>query len=385
MTAETDVISRAAEAFPPSSPTRIGAEVEWLVFDREDHSKPIPAQQVARVADGPLPAGGAITIEPGGQLELVARPYPDPVELVDAMAADTAELVRRFQGHGLTLVSLGLDPIRPPRRTLDTPRYEAMEKYFAARSPAGLQMMNLTASFQVNIGFGPNPTITWRRAQAVAPVLMAAFANSPTTEDGAFQSASRRQQIWAATDPTRTRPVCGGPENWAAYVLDANLMLRWRDHRIEPQLDELTFRECLQGSDPPSRADLELHVTTLFPPLKPRGYLEVRMLDALPAPGRMAATATVWAVLTDPDVGDAAEAICRAIPHAWCRATQAGLGDPAVREAAADVLDLTARASSATAPSLADACDTWRDERALSPNPSQSVAQLVGRAREAIA
>ena len=385
MTTETDVISRAAEAFPPSSPTRIGAEVEWLVYDRDDHNKPNPAELVARVANGPLPAGGAITIEPGGQVELVTRPYPDPVELVDAVAADAAVLVRRFQEHGLALVSLGLDPIRPPRRTLDTPRYRAMEKYFAARSPAGLQMMSLTASFQINIGFGPNPSLTWHRAQAVAPVLMAAFANSPTTDGTAFQSASCRQQIWTATDPSRTRPVCGGPEDWAAYVLDANLMLRWRDHRIESQLDELPFRECLQSSDPPTRDDLELHLTTLFPPLKPRGYLEVRMLDALPAPGRMAAIAAVWAILTDPDVGDAAEAICRAVPDAWCRATQAGLGDPAVREAAANVLDLAARASSATASSLADACKTWRDEHVISPNPPQLVAQLVDRAREAVA
>ena len=99
----------------------------------------------------------------------------------------------------------------------------------------------------------------------------------------------------------------------------------------------------------------------------------------------MAATATVWTVLTDPDVGDAAESICRAIPDAWCRATQAGLDDPAVREAAANVLDLAARASSATAPSLAGACKTWRDERVLSPNPPQPLVQLVDRAREAIA
>ncbi len=385
MTTETDVISRAAAAFPPSSPTRIGAEVEWLVFDREDHSKSIPAEQVARVADGPLPAGGAITIEPGGQVELVTRPFPDPVELVDAVAADTAELVRRFQRHGLALVSLGLDPIRPPRRTLDIPRYEAMEKYFAARSPAGIQMMNLTASFQINIGFGPDPSITWRRAQAVAPVLMAAFANSPTTEGNAFQSASCRQQIWAATDPTRTRPVCGGPENWGTYVLNALLMLRRRNNRIEPQLDELTFKECLQGSDPPTQADLELHLTTLFPPLKPRGYLELRMLDALPAPGRVAAIATVWVILTDPDAGAAAEAICRAIPDAWCRATQAGLGDSAVREAAAAVLDLATGASAAIAPSLIGACKMWRDEHVLSPNPPESLTQLLADAREPIA
>ena len=355
------------------------------MFDREDYSKSIPAEHVAGVANGRLPAGGAITIEPGGQVELVSRPYPDPVELADAVAADAAELARRFKEHGLALVSLGLDPIRPPQRTLDTPRYEAMEKYFAARSPAGLQMMNLTASFQINIGFGSNPSVTWHRSQAVAPILMAAFANSPTTGADAFQSASCRQQIWTATDPTRTRPVCGGPQNWATYVLNANLMLRWRDHRIEPQLHQRTFRECLQGGDPPTRADLELHVTTLFPPLKPRGYLEVRMLDALPALGRMAATATVWAVLTDPDVGDAAGATCRAIPDAWSRATQAGLGDPAIREAAAIVLDLAARASSATSPSLADACKIWRDERVLSSNPPLPVTLLVDSAREAVA
>ena len=109
------------------------------------------------------------------------------------------------------------------------------------------------------------------------------------------------------------------------------------------------------------------------------------MLDALPASGRMAATATVWAVLTDPDVGDAAEAICRAIPDAWCRATQAGLDDPAVREAAAAVLDLAANANASIAPSLVDACKTWRDERVLSPEPPESLTKLFDRAREAAA
>lgn len=377
MTTEAEVAQRAAEAFAPSSPPRIGAEVEWLIFDRDDRSKAIPAEQVARVAEGPLPAHGAITIEPGGQLELVTQPLPDPAQLSDAIAADTAVLVERFERHGLMLVSLGLDPIRPPQRTLFTSRYEAMEAFFTAHSPAGLQMMNLTASFQINIGFGPDPPTTWRRAQAIAPVLAAAFANSPTTGRNALQPVSHRQQVWAATDPSRTRMAVGEPDCWEAYVLDARMMLRQRGTRIEPHLEGLTFRECLRGADPPIPAELELHLTTLFPPLKPRGYLEIRMLDALPAHGRVAALATVWSGLTDHETGAAAEAIGNAIPSAWCRATRAGLGDEAIRGAAGAVLELASTANSATSPALANACLRWREERVDSPDQPPSVDQLL--------
>ena len=91
-------------------------------------------------------------------------------------------LANRFADHGLALVPLGLDPIREPVRTLDVERYQDMERHFLDVSPSGVRMMNLTASLQLNIDFGPEPARTWQRANAVAPLLAAAFANSPTTD-----------------------------------------------------------------------------------------------------------------------------------------------------------------------------------------------------------
>ena len=152
-----DVAARADAAFAPSAEVRIGAEVEWLVFDRGDLTRRIDAADAARIASGQLPAGGTVTIEPGGQVELVTPPHDGPRRLIDAIESDTTVLAHRFADHGLALVPLGLDPIRDPVRTLDVARYEAMERHFLEVSPAGVRMMNLTASLQLNIDFGSEP------------------------------------------------------------------------------------------------------------------------------------------------------------------------------------------------------------------------------------
>ncbi|MBC49918.1 MAG: ergothioneine biosynthesis glutamate--cysteine ligase EgtA, partial [Ilumatobacter sp.] len=206
-----DVAARADAAFTPSAEVRIGAEVEWLVFDRSDLTRRIDASDAARTASGELPAGGTVTIEPGGQVELVTPPHDGPRSLIDAIESDTAALANRFAEHDLALVPLGLDPIRDPVRTLEVERYKAMERHFLDVSPAGVQMMNLTASLQLNIDFGPDPVQTWQRAHAIAPLLAAAFVNSPTTDGTEFQPISHRMRIWAATDPTRTRPADPDP------------------------------------------------------------------------------------------------------------------------------------------------------------------------------
>lgn len=86
---------------------------------RPSRQRLIGADHVAEVADVVLPAGGTITIEPGSQLELVTRPFAGPQQLVAAMSRDIDALVERFSDDGLNLVSLGLDPIRPPHRSLD--------------------------------------------------------------------------------------------------------------------------------------------------------------------------------------------------------------------------------------------------------------------------
>lgn len=357
---EGDVAARTRAAFAPSDRVRIGAEVEWLVYDRTEPTREVTAPETAATAAGPLPADGAVTIEPGGQLELVTVPAAGPRALVEAIEADTAVLVERFARAGLQLVPLGLDPVRPPRRTLDVARYEAMERYFAERTPAGLRMMNLTASLQLNIDFGPDPAATWRRAHAFAPVLTAAFANSPTVDGSTFAPVSHRQQIWNATDPSRTRPVGEEPDDWHRYVLDAQVMLRGSTpSTVEPARGASTFEDWLRGDDPPTIEELDIHVTTLFPPLRPRGFLELRMIDAVPADGRAAAIATVWSLLTDADAADIATRACREVT--WEVATEAGLRDEATRAAATEVLGIVATKLGHEEPELGRAAAAWCD------------------------
>jgi glutamate--cysteine ligase len=374
---EAAVVAKAARAFTPTRDVRIGAEVEWLVYDCDDPTKPISATETASVAAGPLPAGGMVTIEPGGQLELVTTPLPDPRRLIDTIETHTAVLVERFAAHGLALLPLGLDPIRSPCRTLDRPRYQAMEQYFSARFPAGLRMMNLTASLQLNIDFGPDPATVWRRAHVIAPVLSAAFANSPTADGSAFHPVSHRQRIWADTDPSRTRPVGPDTGDWAGYVLDAQVMMRSGLTGLEPVATAMTFHEWLGDADPPSDTDLDLHLTTLFPPLRPRSFLELRMIDALPTAGRAAAIAAVWTVLTDDDAGADATEACRMLVNPWQIATERGLQNDALRDAAMNLLDVAASAVRPQMPELANACRSWRDNHIRPQALAGSVSELL--------
>lgn len=358
----TDVADRATADFAPTEAVRIGAEVEWLVYDRNDITRPVTAPETAATATGPLPASGAITIEPGGQLELVTHPAKNAADLIEAIDLDTQVLVERFAADGLLLVPVGLDPIRRASRTLDRPRYRAMERYFARVSPAGLQMMSRTASLQLSIDFGPDPAATWRRASTVAPVLAAVFANSPTTFGSEFSPVSHRQQIWMQTDPSRTRPVGPVPADWPRYILDAQVMLRHDAASIiEVDPTGSSFAEWLASSQPPSVDELNLHLTSLFPPLRPRGFLELRMIDALPRLGRMAAIATVWTLLTDPIVGANAERLCAALADPWEVAIRQGLQDLSLRAAGARVLALVVERLRVSDPTLADACSSWRE------------------------
>ncbi len=364
-----DVAQRAATAFRPSDEVRIGAEVEWLVFHRADPTLPVPAPEAAEVAIGPLPAGGTVTIEPGGQVELVTVPAPDATALITAIETDTDVLSARFAAYDLILVPLGLDPIRPARRTLDAPRYNAMEQYFATHSPAGIDMMTRTASLQLNIDFGPNPDRTWHLAHHLAPLLSATFANSPTSDGADFQPTSRRQQIWAATDRSRTQPVGATPSAWHRYILDAKVMLRHGKEGIQRSSDSLTFAESLASEHPPTQADLDLHLTTLFPPLRPRGYLELRMLDALPRHGRAAAIATVWTLLTDTGLGREAIEMCTTLVNPWDVVTSHGLQDAAVCDAARGLLSLVTDRLRTANPQLAQACDLWTERLAPDAGP----------------
>src|SRR6476660_3273434 len=129
---------------------RVGLEIEAHCFDLAD---PMRRPDWSELTDTiaavpPLPGGSAITVEPGGAVELSGPPCDGPIAAIAAMRADRVVLRDAFAQHGLGLVLLGADPLRPAKRINPGARYCAMERFFAASgtAAAGAAMMTSTAS-----------------------------------------------------------------------------------------------------------------------------------------------------------------------------------------------------------------------------------------------
>ncbi len=385
--------------FKTGPPERVGVELEWLVRDRRDPALPVQADQVAATLapfgapaglpplngsvgakhpvgdrdDQPhagqpvrdssfpsLPSGASLTVEPGGQLELSSAPAASLGELLEVTGRDLADLRDAAAGVGLELCGYGLDPLRPPRRVLNLPRYAAMEKFFDRGGPWGRQMMCGTASVQVCVDAGEENGGTsgyrarWRLLHSIGPVLVSAFANSPLRGGKPTGWRSARQQVWANMDPGRTRAPAppdsdGDPRDaWTAYALDAELMcVREPGSQDWSAPAGLTFRDWLRGGPaappdlrPPTPDDLAYHLSTLFPPVRPHGHLELRMIDAQTGDGWLVPAAVVSALADDPRAADTAlaatEPIWASSPNAqdpWLRAARYGPADPAVSRA----------------------------------------------------
>lgn len=309
---------------------RVGLELEFLVYAENDRAAPPSPELLAALDDLVLPGGSRITFEPGGQVEISGPPYDGIAAACTAMDADVAAVNEALAERGAYMVAAGLDPVRPPQRVVRGPRYDAMEAYFDTEGPAGRTMMCSTAALQVNLDLGDDGR--WALAHAVSPVLAAAFANSPVP--GGPRSA--RLANWWAVDPTRTAPGDGG--SWVDYVLDARLMLIRVDERTYvAQTDGLTFADWIEHGHPlgwPDGDDLAYHLTTLFPPVRPRGWLELRVLDAVPDPWWRVAAAVATALLDDPEAADEAR---RATKHAaglWQEAAHDALAHPLLADAA---------------------------------------------------
>jgi glutamate--cysteine ligase len=366
--------------FKTGPPERVGVELEWLVRDRRDPALPVQAEQVAatlaefepkhpasdrdareqapilvrHLAFPSLPSGASLTVEPGGQLELSSAPAATLGELLEVTGRDLTALRNAAAAVGLELCGYGLDPLRPPRRVLDLPRYAAMEEFFDREGPWGRQMMCGTASVQVCVDAGEDGAggsgyrSRWRLLHAIGPVLVAAFANSPLRRGKPTGWRSARQQVWANMDPGRTRAPAenGDPRDaWTAYALDAELMcVREPESQDWTAPPGVTFRDWLRGGPPdlrrPTPEDLDYHLSTLFPPVRPHGHMELRMIDAQPGDGWIVPAAVVTALADDVRAADAAMAAVEPLwdqaPDAqepWLRAARSGPADPGISRA----------------------------------------------------
>lgn len=405
-------------------PGRVGVELEWLVRDASDPARPVPARRVASAAaafrpgipddpdtalpsgssPGVLPSGALLTSEPGGQLELSSLPADSLAALVSATRADLAALRAAAAAEGLALAGIGLDPSRPPRRVLRLPRYAAMEEFFDRSGPWGRQMMCTTASVQVCLDAGDDGAgssgyaYRWRLLHALGPVLVAAFANSPLREGKPTGWRSTRQQVWARMDAGRTRPPrVSAPDlraAWAAYALDAQVMCVQSDGPDWTAPAGLTLRDWLRlspGGPAPAGlraagpADLDYHLSTLFPPVRPRGHFEIRMIDAQPGDdGWIVPLAVTAALLSDETAAEAALAAAERIwpgapgewpaasgvakadgddANPWLTAARRGPADPAIARASRECFT-AARAAldRMTIPeAITDAVDAFTD------------------------
>ncbi|MBN3931794.1 ergothioneine biosynthesis glutamate--cysteine ligase EgtA [Streptomyces verrucosisporus] len=347
----------AERCFRTGPPRRVGVELEWLVHDRDDPRSALSAERLTGAVaplepPGGLPGGSALTREPGGQLELSSAPADSLNECLAAVAADLEVLRQAVESSGLRLVGRGVDDIRPLGRVLDHPRYRAMESFFARSGPWGRVMMCGTASVQVSLDSGDDTADTsgfrlrWELAHRLGPVLVAAFANSPFWRGRPSGWRSTRQAVWARLDPGRTRTPRGGDPRtaWARYALDAELMCLRRSGTDWAAPPGLSFRAWLRdprGERPPTAGDLDYHLSTLFPPVRPRGWLELRMIDAQPGDGWIVPTAVAAALLDDPLAADAALAATESLappgePPAtavWLRAARLGPAAPELGKA----------------------------------------------------
>ncbi|MFG1738961.1 ergothioneine biosynthesis glutamate--cysteine ligase EgtA [Micromonospora chalcea] len=350
--------------FKTGPPTLVGVELEWTVHDAADPARPVDRERLRKALgrhspvtlDPTSPAdelrrASAVTVEPGGQVEISAAPRPSVGALVLATEADVAELRARLDAAGLVLGRSGIDPWRLPRPVVETPRYRAMRCAFDRRGPAGRAMMYSTAGLQVCLDAGEpeHLALRWAAAHAVGPPLLAAFATAGRHAGRATGWASARMATWLAIDPARTRPVWSAARAdedpvaaWTGYALDAPLLCVRGDGPDWTAPPDVTFADWLAGAlpRPPTTDDLEYHVSTLFPPVRPRGYLELRYLDAQPGAEWTVPLVVLAALFADPATTRDALAAAAPVADRWRAAARCGLAERPLATAAAALFDL---------------------------------------------
>lgn len=321
---------------------RVGLEVEAHCYDPANPRRRPGWDELTAVLESlpALPGGSVVSVEPGGAVELSGPPADGVVSAIDAMIGDQAMLRSAFISAGLGLLPLGADPLRPPMRINPGARYRAMEQFFAASDTgvAGAAMMTSTASVQVNLDAGPQAgwAARVRLAHALGPMMIAIVANSPLLEGEFSGWLSTRQRVWSQLDSARCGPVLGanGDEpgvDWARYALKAPVMLVHNPDAV-PVTQYVPFADwadgrALLGGRRPTAADLDYHLTTLFPPVRPRRWLEIRYLDSVPDAVWPAIVFTLVVLLDDPDAAEVAAEAVEPVATAWDPAARIGLGD----------------------------------------------------------
>jgi glutamate--cysteine ligase len=368
------VTSRAAAeayvemiCFKHGPPTLVGVELEWTVHHRHDAAQPIDVTLLASALGEhaprtvapdsphlPLPNGSRITVEPGGQVELSTPPYTSLSALRHAVDTDLERLDALLGAAGLVRGEHATDAHRSPTRLLDMPRYGAMQAAFDRVGAEGSVMMCSTASTQVCLDAGEPTDLAsrWRALHSVGPAMVALFANASRLAGRDTGWASRRLRSTLGTCPPTTSPPVHAADPaaaWAQLAMSAPVLCLRRDGDCWDAPDGLTFGAWADGEHEtrPTSGDLDYHLSTLFPPVRPRGYLEVRYLDAQPSGSWHHPVLLLSALMSSPATVEAAIDATEGVADRWLEAARHGLDDEPVLEAASAIVELGCAAMTA--------------------------------------
>jgi glutamate--cysteine ligase len=317
ITSKDDLVAYLEAGCKPPEDWRIGTEHEKFAYTFDD-LRPLPyegAKSIRAILEGlaerfgwePVLEGGNpialskdgcnVTLEPGGQVELSGAPLSDLHETCSEVHEHLAQVKEIAQPLDIGLMGMGF---QPKWRREDIPwmpkgRYKIMRAYMPTRGSLGLDMMLRTCTVQVNLDFESEADMVrkFRVGLALQPVATALFANSPFTEGRPNGFLSYRSHIWTDTDPDR----CGilpfvfedgmGFERYTDHVLDVPMYFVYRDGRYMDASGQ-SFRDFMAGRLPalpgerPTMSDWVDHLTTLFPEVRMKRYLEMRGADGGP-------------------------------------------------------------------------------------------------------
>ncbi|MBB5686528.1 glutamate--cysteine ligase [Sphingobium boeckii] len=307
------LIGAFAKGEKPPERWRIGTEHEKFVYWHKDHRAPsyeepggIHALLVALTKFGwePIYEGesiialsgpdGNVSLEPAGQLELSGA----PLENLHETCAETGRHLEQVKsvgdrlGFGMLGLGMWPDKTRAELPIMPKGRYEIMLRHMPRVGTLGLDMMLRTCTIQVNLDYETESDMAkkFRVGLALQPLATALFANSPFTEGKPNGFLSYRSHIWSDTDPARTGMLPFvfedgfGYERYADYALDVPMYFVYRDGKYI-DASGLSFRDFLKGKlsvlpgELPTISDWNDHLSTAFPEVRLKSFLEMRGAD----------------------------------------------------------------------------------------------------------
>ena len=341
--AREELVAWIEKGAKPKSAFRIGTEHEKFPF-RTGTTEPVPYDgpngirallegmqgmlgwepiledgNIIGMAD--VTGGGAISLEPGGQFELSGAPVPSIHATCSEINAHLAQVREVGEPLGIRFLALGMSPLWTREQTPVMPkkRYDIMTRYMPKVGVMGLDMMYRTSTVQVNLDFASEADMVkkLRVSLALQPVGTALFANSPFTEGKPNGFLSFRSEIWRDTDNARAGmlPFAFEPgmgfERYVDYALDVPMYFVKRGATYH-DVAGASFRDLLAGrlaALPGERAtisDWANHLSTIFPEVRLKRYLEMRGADVGPAARISALSALMVGLYYDPAALDAA-------------------------------------------------------------------------------